>query len=119
MDVNIRLLPDKSGRVRICWFVRAENGFARTGPGDGAVVKTQGGYAGLIQVEGVQGYIACRRHLLSIQPQVIAGVYQPLVHSDDARAATCPECLATNEYAAQMKRYADYEAGLLSNEATK
>ena len=118
MDVNIRLLPDRSGRVRICWFIRDEKGFAGTGDGSSAPIETKGGTIGrgpsMIHIEGVQGRIACRPTLMSMQPQVVAGAYQPLVHSDDARAATCPECLATNAYAAQMQRYKDYEAGLLS-----
>ncbi len=57
---------------------------------------------GLVKVGGSvdgqfsRGRIACRS-ALAIVGTMVQGAYQPVVHSDDPRAATCPECLETEE----------------------
>lgn len=95
--VNVKLLPDGSGRVRIHWFVHSESGPAKT---PGGVVKTSQGPA---RYDGARGYIACQPQRTSVLPQMKGNEYTLLVHSDDVRAATCPDCLATVEAQAMLQ----------------
>lgn len=97
--VDFRMLPDGSGRVRIHWFMRDEAGPICTG------VVSHSTPLGPVVLGGAKGRIACQPNLESVNPiWLSANHVQPLHHSDDARAATCPECMATPEYAAMMKR---------------
>lgn len=98
--VNIKLLPDGSGRVRIHWFQRLDNGPARTP--EGAVMST----LGPLRSGGVRGRIACQPNLKDVGPQQVNGETVPICHSDDVRGATCPECLATAEAKAALADYA-------------
>jgi hypothetical protein len=89
--VVIKLLPDKSGRIRIHWFVRDSAGPIQT---PGRIVPT---VHGPFPLGAAKGYIACNKALKDTQPQMVNGQVLPSVHSDDVRSATCPECLATQE----------------------
>jgi hypothetical protein len=53
---------------------------------------------------GARGRIACNPKLQSVSAQVVNGETNLCMHSDDPRAATCPECMATDEFKAAMKQ---------------
>lgn len=90
-SINVRLLPDNSGKVRIHWFRRDPNGPITTPAG---VLSTG---IGLVNLGGVKGCIACTPQLKDLTPQIVNGVMITTLHSDDVRGATCPECLDTDE----------------------
>jgi len=89
--VNVKLLPDGSGRVRVHWFVRSPQGVIRTG------LKTEITPIGILRLGGAQGYIACQPKRENVLPTMDHGEIHLLIRSDDIRAANCPECLATEE----------------------
>lgn len=98
--VRLRLLPpDENGlrKVRIHWFVRDENGPVHTGSG---VVQTSRGPK---SIDGAVGYIACKPQEKDVTTKVVEGVYLADPHSDDPRAVTCPECLATEVHKKAME----------------
>lgn len=99
-QVIVRLLPDKSGRVRIHWFERTDQGPIQT---DGVVQPTQ---AGLVRLGFAKGRISCRPNDTALGGTQGAA-YVPTVHSDDVRAVTCPECMATEEFKAMIKSMED------------
>lgn len=115
--VNMRLLPDGTGRVRICWLVWDEKGPV-TMP-TGQVMTPQGPVpvGGSLPAPGqaplTRARIACDPLLSSVLPHsaVVRGqnVTRLVMHSDDPRAVTCPECAATEEYKKAMERYAALE----------
>lgn len=86
--VNQRLLNDGSGRVCIHMFVRDE-----AGPCVNPSSK---------QGQGAIGYIACNKQQNSVTPQMRNGETLVCTFSDDARAVTCPGCVASDEYRGQM-----------------
>jgi hypothetical protein len=91
-NILIRMLPDMI-HVRHHWFCRTEAGPA----------ETPSGHLGPYKVGGVRGYIACQKSRESITPLMLpGGQVEPLHFTDDARAATCPECQATPEFEAMM-----------------
>ena len=97
--VQIPVLPD--GRVRIHFFVRDEAGPAKTP----ATVVLAGQY-GPLAVGGTRGFLACR----PASDRVLAwrgpdGIIRVPHHSDDPRAATCPECLKSEAYREAMAVY--------------
>ncbi len=89
----IRMLPDKSGRVCHHFFVHAPAGPA----------KTPGGAVGPFPFPGSTGYIACQPHNPQVTPQVQGGIIYPVSHTNEARAVTCPKCLATPEWKQTME----------------
>jgi len=89
--VNVKLLPDGSGKVRVHWFVRSPQGIIKTN------LKTEMTSIGVIRLGGAQGYIACQPKREDVTPIMVQGEIHLLVRTDDIRAATCPECLATEE----------------------
>ncbi len=98
MSVVIRMLPDKSGRVRIHWFVRDPAGPAET-PSGSLPSKPKPTI-----IEGSRGRIACQPNRDSVTPSTNrSGQIEPCCHTDDPRAATCPECQATDEYKQAME----------------
>ncbi len=98
MAVVIRMLPDKSGRVRIHWFIRDSTGPAKTPS------LTVPSPVGPLAVGGTVGRIACQPKRDSVTPAVNhAGQIEPCCHTDDPRAATCPECCATDEFKQAME----------------
>lgn len=94
--IGIKLLPDNSGRVRIHWFVRDPAGPIITSGRRAVTAK------GPITLGGARGYIACQPDRKDVRPTAVRGILEMFFHSDDFRAATCPECLGTQEYAEVM-----------------
>lgn len=91
--VVIRMLPDKSGRVCIHYFVHSREGPANT----------PGGMVGPFPFPGSQGYIACSPKTERVTPRVGAdGTTTPVCHSNEARAVTCPKCRETREWKETM-----------------
>jgi hypothetical protein len=106
-QVVIRMLPDKSGWVRIHWFVREPKGPIQTLPSrDPTYAQLPDGHP---MKPGTRGYIACQRSRTTVTPELKNGVWHPCPHSDDVRAATCPECLATEEAKAMLANLAEIE----------
>jgi hypothetical protein len=91
--ITIYLLPDGSGRVRIHYFHRDDKGPVSTAQ---VVHPTQ---IGPVPLGGATGFIACQPGLKSLFTP--AG---PVVHSDDPRAVTCPECRGSGEWREVMTR---------------
>ena len=89
--VNMRLLNDGTGRVCIHWFIRDEAGPIKT-PGTAYMTAF-----GPIPLGGAVGRIACNPEQNSVATQNNGMDFFPCLHSDDVRAATCPDCLATDE----------------------
>jgi hypothetical protein len=102
--VIIRMLPDKSGRVRIHWFIHEERGPIKTPE---TVKMTQ---IGPVRLGGNRGRIACQPAKTDLVPQQKGRDIEPCCHSDDPRAVTCPECMAVPEYREAM----DYLGELLT-----
>ncbi len=91
--VDVKLLPDGSGRVRIHWFRRDPAGRSVTPSG---VILSP---LGPLSVGGVRGEIACqpgRGHTNSVDHG--NNSHTLFCHTDETRATTCPECMATPEY---------------------
>jgi hypothetical protein len=98
VNVIIRMLPDGSGRVRIHWFCRALLGVSDKIATRGIVFKE----SGQLGIGPVQGHIACQPARTGLHSDLRAGQQAPLMHTDDPRAATCPECMATPEFKEAM-----------------
>lgn len=91
MEVEVKILP--GGKSRIHWFIRDPAGPIRT---RGKRHRLPKGPA--VALGGACGKIACQPALASVAPQMQGGVIRVLKHSDDFRAVTCPECIASEEY---------------------
>lgn len=96
MILNIKLLKDGSGRVCIHYFVRDETGLIETPKGENR----------LKGLGGVKGRIACHPQQNTIVPQNQGMETLLCMNSDDVRAVTCPDCLATIEARAMLDHYA-------------
>jgi len=101
IPIVIRLLPDGSGRVRIHWFERCDDGPIET------LQRSEPTPIGPLRLGGAKGRIACRPEQKSLSQTTREGQYQPTVHSDDVRAVTCPECQATEAYKKTVQDLAD------------
>lgn len=99
--VAVKLLPDKSGRVRIHYFVHTPDGPAQT-PGRVAMTAM-----GPLRLGGSRGKIACQPGLADVTPQAVGGSWHLCCHSDDPRAVTCPECEKTEDYQKAMALLAE------------
>lgn len=99
--VEIKILPDGTGRVRIHWFQVLDGGPIKMPSG---TIETQ--YGPLIHV-GPPGRIACQPERTSVLPQEQNGVTLLTCHSDEPRAVTCPECMATPEFKIAMQKIAE------------
>lgn len=95
-QVDIKLLPDDSGRVRIHYFHRDPEG-PIVMPG-GIVMSS----VGPVQVGGDRGRIACMPKETAITPRFDGGKIRPLPHTDHPPAATCPECRASEYWKTSM-----------------
>ena len=98
--VTIRLLPDGSGRVRIHWYMRTP---------DGPIKPPENGMPDIYAKKlgwPTSGRIMCAPGVKDIRPQIKGASIHPVVHSDDPRAVTCPECMETEEYKKVMEEYA-------------
>jgi hypothetical protein len=100
-QVVIRMLKDGTGRVCIHFFVHDDRGPAVT---PAAEVRTA---VGTVQIGGSTGYIACQPQRADVTPRMVGNTIQPLPHSNDGRAVTCPECMATEAYKEWMKGLED------------
>ncbi len=99
--VTVRVLKDPATgafrKVRIHYFHRTPDGHITT-PGK----KVHG-----VRLGGAKGYIACNKAIASVAAQTKGGVINLVVHSDDPRAVTCPECLASDDHKKRMAEYSD------------
>lgn len=87
----------KGGRVRLHYFHRTDEGPVQTTSGVLAMTP-----AGPVP-GGARGRIACMPARQSVFSERGAdGVVRMFPHTDDPRAATCPECLKTQDYKEQM-----------------
>ncbi len=98
-QVVIKLLPDRSGRVLIHWFVHDEQGPIET-PVGGAMTAL-----GPMHLGGAKGRIACMPGRGHAGSEIINGQHHLFPHSDDVRAATCPDCLTTDEAKRMLLEY--------------
>jgi hypothetical protein len=110
--VLARLLPDGSGRLRIHWFVHDVNGPASTPPGLIAENLLSPEMKNIVgpRFRSATGYIACQPKRTDVTPQQYGNEIRLTVHSNDPRAATCPECLATEVYEKAMKELGELVA---------
>ncbi len=90
-------MKDGSGRVCIHYFVRDP-----AGPIETKTIPIMTG-RGPVALGGAKGYIACNKAATSIAPQIKQGMIHPFCHTDDARAATCPECKKSGAYKTMME----------------
>lgn len=107
-QVNVRVLPgeptDGTGRVCIHLFVHDERGpFVEPHVlhpvfKNGVLVKQQ------VMAVPTRGRLACDPKR-TVAPVTRGGVTTVTPRTDDPRAATCPRCLASKEYAEMMKHY--------------
>lgn len=97
MALIVKLLKDGSGRVCIHWFVRDKNGKIADQSKDGIVPEW---------AKGSAGRIACQPHRSNLLPDQNGSNPVMFMHTDDPRAATCPECLATTDYKTIMAELA-------------
>jgi len=95
--VQIQLLKDGTGRIRIHYFHKDDQGPAFT------PAVTLRSSIGPVRAGGVKGRIACQPTLSIVTPQVTVHEVKPLVHSDDPRAVTCPECRASDLWKKAME----------------
>jgi len=94
--LNVKLLPDKSGRVLIHWLQ----------PDEAGPVQTQG-HPVYACIQPFRGKIACNPTQNTVNPQVRNGETLMCMHSNEVRAVTCPKCMLTPDYigfAANMER---------------
>lgn len=95
LPVVIRVLPDEQGnvhegcRVRIHWYNRNDKNPTPTVSQAGVFARAKGRIACMPQSEGM--------HI-----RLPDGRLQIVHHSDDPRAVTCPECVATPEFKEAM-----------------
>lgn len=94
--VEVKLLRDRS-RVCVHWFEVTRDGPAATPLG---VVQSP---LGPLAVGGVRGRIACRPAVSTVTPQAVNGAVQLLCRSEEPRAVTCPECMATPQFKRAME----------------
>lgn len=89
----------RDGRVRIHYFARDAAGPVRTAARAGAVEPVP------LVLGGAVGFIACQPKAADARPSrgpggvIVMGLGS---HTDDPRAATCPECCATQAYSEAM-----------------
>lgn len=99
-----------NGKIRVHWFVRDSKGPIKTG------IRAVATMRGPLQFGGAVGYIACQPQRQSVQPQVQGMTTRLFMHSDDVRAVSCPECLATE--AAKVALAAEKQESSLRAETT-
>jgi hypothetical protein len=92
LNIELKLLPDGTGRIRIHWLVRDPVGKIAI---QSRVIETSWGPK---VMEGQRWRMACQPHLASIAPQQQGDKTVPYPCSDDPRAVTCPECMKTEEF---------------------
>ena len=123
MILNVKLLPDGSGRVCIHWLMEDTYDAAKEPPDSlkplGRLVKEAAdGDQFPIRVQGhpqlrsqtgqpamVRGRIACNPKQNTVNPQHRGQEVLMCMHSNEVRAVTCPKCLATPEAVELLKSY--------------
>ena len=104
MILNVKMLPDKSGRVLIHWLQEGVEG------GTAYPIKIQGHpqlRAQCGQSVVINARIACNPKQNSVNPQHRGQEVFMCMHSNDVRAVTCPQCLATVDAVELLKQYED------------
>lgn len=96
-QVVMRLLSDGSGRVCIHWLYEHPEGPLETT--DNSIMTATGPKV----LKGRKWRMACNPNLKAISSVQDGARIIPWTHTDDPRAATCPKCLATEEYKQRMK----------------
>lgn len=87
--VELKLLPDGSGRIRIHWVMRDPEGPVLI---HDRVVETSWGPK---LMSGSRWRVACQPQRASIAPQAQGQKILPFPITDDPRAVTCDLCVAT------------------------
>jgi len=95
--VEIKRLPDGSGRVRVHWIVPDQNGPLLTSTS--AVPSDQG----IKLTPGIRVRIACLPRQDTFSELTSDNGVKLTLRSDDPRAVTCPECQKTSEYQAARR----------------
>ena len=95
--VVIKMLKDGSGRACVHWF-RVDPKGPITTPS-----KTVPTMMGPMKFGGVQGYIACNPAQNTVTPQQVGNDIYQCCRSEEPRAVTCPDCMATPEFKAAME----------------
>ena len=85
-----------SGRMCIHWLIRDAAGPIAT------ELDVRNTERGPLPLGGFKGRMACRPEQNTVYPQHRGQETFLCLHSDDPRAATCPDCLATEEYKKAM-----------------
>ncbi len=101
MNVVVRRLKDDPNRVVIHWLIRESDGPIQI---NGTVIKST---IGAIKIEPSRWRMACNPSLTSTASQRVGADNVLTLHSDDARAVTCPECKATKEWSEMMAYLAE------------
>lgn len=128
MILNVKMLPDKSGRCLIHWLIEDVFDPSKVGPDSldavGRVVQQAACEGELfpIKIQGhtqlrtqmgqpvsIRARIACNPKQNTVNPQHKGQEVFMCMHSNDVRAATCPRCLATPEAVELMKSYENTE----------
>jgi len=101
--IHLKMVPGTNlKKVRIHWFIRDDTKGPVATPS-----KEIGCNKGSIIFGGVRGYLACQPRQEGVLPVVRPdGIYMTM-RTDDIRAATCPECLASDEADAYRKKMED------------
>ncbi len=124
MILNVKLLPDKSGRVLIHWLQEDTYDATKVGPDslkplarlvdeadskEGAFPIRINGHpqlrAGCGQATVASARIACNPKQNTVQPQHKGQEVFMCMHSNDIRAVTCEKCLATHDAVELLKQY--------------
>lgn len=103
--INVKVLPgeplDGSGKVCIHLFVQDERGpFVE--PSALHMAEGENGQKQLV-ARPTRGRLACDPKR-TVAPVTRGGVTTVTMRTDDPRAATCPKCIASKDYAVMMKR---------------
>lgn len=93
--IVVKMLPD--GRCCQHWFIMDDAGPIKTR--DAVPSMTQ---LGPLKLGGARGRIACRPEQNTVETQQRGLDFFPCLNSDDVRAVTCPDCLATDEAKAML-----------------
>lgn len=101
--VNVKLLPDGSGRIRVHYFAWGP------GPVETPTAVAMAGITpvrlgGSVDGQHRRGFIACQPGRAGILPDSRGDGVHLVPHSDDPRAANCPECMATEAFKEHMAR---------------
>lgn len=126
MILNVKLLPDKSGRVLIHWLQEDTFDASKEGadslkplahlvkeadaPGGAFPIKINGHpqlRGGVGQAVVANARIACNVKQNSVNPLHRGQEVFMCMHSNDVRAVTCPRCLETKDAVELLKQYED------------